>query len=66
MTLQDPGQERRSRRGSHGVQVGGGTLRSSIGDLEQQAQALVTQRPIAAALTAVCIGYIVARLVSRR
>lgn len=34
-------------------------------DLEQQARALITQRPVVSVLTAVGVGYLVARLVSR-
>lgn len=40
-------------------------VRSSVTDLEQQARALIRQRPVVAVLAAVGVGYLVARLVSR-
>ena len=38
---------------------------SILTDLEQQARALIRQRPVVAVLAAVGVGYLVARLVSR-
>jgi len=43
-----------------------GTQRSSLLDVEERARAFVTRQPVAAALTAVCVGYVVGRITSRR
>ncbi len=40
-------------------------VRSTVTDLEQQARTLIRQRPVVAVLTAVGVGYLVARVVSR-
>jgi hypothetical protein len=42
-----------------------GAVRSTLTDLEEQARVLIRQRPVVAVLTAVGVGYVVARLVSR-
>ena len=39
--------------------------RSPVADLEEQARAFIRERPVAAVLAAVGLGYLVARLVSR-
>ena len=43
-----------------------GTQRSALLDVEERARAFVAQQPVAAALTAVCVGYFVGRIASRR
>lgn len=40
-------------------------LRARMSGLEQQANALIRERPVAAVLAAVGVGYLVARVVSR-
>lgn len=40
-------------------------VRSKVTDLGQQARTLIRQRPVVAVLTAVGVGYLVARLVVR-
>ena len=40
-------------------------VRSQVTDLQQQASTFISQRPLVAVLTAVGVGYLVARLVSR-
>lgn len=41
-------------------------VRAKLLDLEEQARTLVRERPVAAVLAAVGLGYVVARLFSRR
>ena len=41
-------------------------VRSKAGDVEQQLQSFVRERPVAAVLSALGIGFVVARIFSRR
>ena len=52
-------------RGAEPGQADRADVRPTLTELEQQARALIRQRPVVAVLAAVGVGYLVARLVSR-
>jgi hypothetical protein len=52
-------------RGAEQGQPHSAAVHSTLTELEQQARALIRQRPVVAVLAAVGVGYLVARLVSR-
>jgi ElaB/YqjD/DUF883 family membrane-anchored ribosome-binding protein len=58
-------EEQRSPPHSQQAQQGLAEAYAKVTDLEQQARALIRQRPVVAVLAAAGIGYLVARLVSR-
>jgi hypothetical protein len=47
------------------VAANGADIGSGVTDLEEQARAFIKKRPVVAVLSAVGLGYLVARLVSR-
>ncbi|MBI4514973.1 MAG: hypothetical protein HY699_04045 [Deltaproteobacteria bacterium] len=65
MTTDQMAEEPPLPRGTEQVQPDIAAVRSKVTDLEQQARALIKQRPVVAVLAAVGVGYLVARLVSR-
>jgi ElaB/YqjD/DUF883 family membrane-anchored ribosome-binding protein len=48
------------------IQADIAAVRSKVTDLEHQARTLIRERPFVALLSAVGVGYLIARLVSRR
>ena len=58
-------EERGSPPRSQQVDPGMAEVRARVTDLHRQARNLIRQRPIVAVLTAVGVGYLTARLVSR-
>ena len=65
MTTTQIAEEWRPPPGSEPVEARVIPVRSRVTDLEEQARALIRQRPVVAVLAAVGVGYLVARLVSR-
>jgi len=65
MTIDQIAEERPVPRRTEQVQRDLAAVRSTVTDLEQQARALIRQRPVVAVLAAVGVGYLVARLVAR-
>ena len=65
MTTYQIAEERPLQRRTEQVQADIAAVRSTVTDMEQQARTFIRQRPVGAVLTAVGVGYLVARLVSR-
>ena len=65
MSTDQIAEERPSPQRAEEVQPDIATVRSTVTDLEQQARALIRQRPVVAVLAAAGVGYLVARIVAR-
>ena len=66
MTTDQIAEERPLPRRGEQIQPDIAAVRSKVTELEQQARTLIRQRPVVAVLAAAGVGYLVARLVSRR
>jgi ElaB/YqjD/DUF883 family membrane-anchored ribosome-binding protein len=65
ITTDQIAEERPLPRRAEQVQPDIAAVRSKVTGLEEQARALIRQRPVVAVLAAAGIGYLVARLLSR-
>jgi len=65
MTVDRIAEQRLLPRAAAHAQPGVAPFEFNVTDLEQQARTLIRQRPVAALLTALGVGYLVARLFAR-
>jgi len=66
MNSESNSESRPLRQLSNTLQTDIAMFRSTAGDFERQLQRFVEERPVAAVLTAVGLGFVVARLFARR